>query len=65
MLQQFRGRGLAQLLLQRAFVRYRDLGRKARSSASTRENGTGAVRVYEKVGMRVTRAVQGFSQPVG
>ena len=29
------------------------------------ENGTGAVGVYEKVGMRVTRAVQGFSQPLG
>jgi ribosomal protein S18 acetylase RimI-like enzyme len=63
-LKEFRGRGLAQLLLQRAFVRYRDLGRAGTQLGVDAENGTGAVRVYEKVGMQVTRAIQGFSQPV-
>jgi mycothiol synthase len=64
-LREFRGRGLAQLLLQRAFVRYRELGRKGTQLGVDAQNGTGAVRVYEKVGMRVTRAVQGYSQPLG
>jgi ribosomal protein S18 acetylase RimI-like enzyme len=63
--EEFRGRGLAQLLLRRAFVRYRDLGRAGTQLGVDAENGTGAVRVYESVGMRVTRAIQGFSQPVG
>jgi len=62
---EFRGRGLAQLLLRRAFVRYRDLGRAGTQLGVDAENGTGAVAVYEKVGMRVTRAVQGFSHPLG
>jgi ribosomal protein S18 acetylase RimI-like enzyme len=61
----FRGRGLARLLLRRAFVRYRDLGRAGTQLGVDAENATGAVRVYESVGMRVTRAVQGFSQPIG
>jgi ribosomal protein S18 acetylase RimI-like enzyme len=64
-LKEFRGRGLAQLLLRRAFLRYRDLGRKGTQLGVDAENGTGAVAVYEKVGMRVTRAVQGFAQPIG
>ena len=64
-LREFRGRGLAQLLLRRSFVRYRDMGRAGTQLGVDAENGTGAVRVYETVGMRVTRAVQGFSQPVG
>ena len=62
---EFRGRGLAQLLLRRAFVRYRDMGRAGTQLGVDAENGTGAVRVYESVGMRVTRAVHGFAQPVG
>jgi len=64
-LKEFRGRGLAQLLLQRTFVRYRDMGRVGIQLGVDAENGTGAVRVYESVGMQVTRAVQGFSQPIG
>jgi ribosomal protein S18 acetylase RimI-like enzyme len=64
-LKEFRGRGLAQLLLRRSFVHYRDRGRKGTQLGVDAENGTGAVAVYEKVGMRVTRAIQGFSQPLG
>jgi len=62
---EFRGRGLAQLLLRRSFVRYRDMGRAGTQLGVDAENGTGAVRVYESVGMQVTRAVQGYSQPIG
>ena len=61
---QFRGRGLAQLLLRRAFVHYRDLGRAGTQLGVDAENATGAVRVYESVGMAATRAVQGYSQPI-
>jgi ribosomal protein S18 acetylase RimI-like enzyme len=61
---EFRGRGLAQLLLRRSFVRYRDMGRSGTQLGVDAENGTGAVRVYESVGMQVTRAVLGYAQPV-
>jgi mycothiol synthase len=64
-LPEFRGRGLAQLLLRRSFARYRDLGRAGTQLGVDAENGTGAVRVYESVGMRVTRAIQGFARPIG
>jgi mycothiol synthase len=50
-LKEFRGRGLARLLLQRAFVHDRDLGRRATSLAVDATNTTGAVALYEKVGM--------------
>ncbi|MGD9955683.1 MAG: GNAT family N-acetyltransferase [Candidatus Nanopelagicales bacterium] len=49
---QFRRRGLAGLLLQRAFVRYRDMGRSATLLGVDASNETGAVGVYERVGMR-------------
>lgn len=51
-LKEFRGRGLAQLLLRRAFVHYRDLGRTAIALGVDATNTTGAVALYEKVGMR-------------
>jgi len=60
----FRGRGLAQLLLRRAFVHYRDLGRAGTQLGVDAENGTGAVRVYEGVGMAVTRTIQGYTLPI-
>jgi mycothiol synthase len=63
-LEQFRGRGLAQLLLRRAFVRYRDLGRAGTQLGVDADNTTGAVRLYERVGMRVTRSVTGYSRPI-
>jgi mycothiol synthase len=51
-LKDFRGRGLAQLLLRCAFVHYRDLGRTAIALGVDATNTTGAVALYEKVGMR-------------
>jgi len=50
-LKPYRGRGLAQLLLRRAFVHYRDLGREATLLSVDASNATGAVALYERVGM--------------
>ena len=50
-LKPYRGRGLAQLLLRRAFVHYRDLGRDATLLSVDASNETGAVALYERVGM--------------
>jgi len=61
---EFRGRGLAQLLLRRAFVHYRDRGRAGTQLGVDAENTTGAVRVYESVGMTAIRTVQGYAQPI-
>ena len=61
---EFRGRGLARLLLQRAFVHYRDLGRAGTQLGVDADNTTGAVRVYESVGMTATRVVQGYALPL-
>jgi ribosomal protein S18 acetylase RimI-like enzyme len=58
-LEQFRGRGLASLLLQRAFVRDRDRGLTGTRLGVDAENTTGAVGLYEKVGMHAARTRQG------
>jgi ribosomal protein S18 acetylase RimI-like enzyme len=57
----FRGRGLAQLLLRRAFVHYRELGRTATQLGVDAENLTGAVRLYEGVGMAAVQTRQGHA----
>lgn len=57
----YRGRGLATLLLQRAFVRERDRGRAGVQLGVDAENTTGAVGLYERVGMRAVRTVQGYA----
>lgn len=58
-LEQFRGRGLAQLLLQHAFVRDRDRGLTGTRLGVDAENTTGAVGLYEKVGMHAARTREG------
>lgn len=58
---EYRGRGLATLLLQRAFVRERDRGRAGTQLAVDAENTTGAVGVYERVGMHAVRVIQGYA----
>lgn len=58
----YRGRGLAKLLLQRAFVRHRDMGRSATLLGVDAESLTGAVGVYERVGMRAVRVMQGWAR---
>jgi ribosomal protein S18 acetylase RimI-like enzyme len=57
----FRGRGLAQLLLQHAFVRDRERGLSGTRLGVDAENTTGAVRLYEKVGMRAARTREGWA----
>ena len=61
---EFRGRGLATLLLQHAFVRDRDRCRRGTQLSVDSENSTGALRLYEHVGMAPTRVMQGFALPV-
>ena len=58
---QFRRRGLAGLLLQRAFVRYRDMGRAATVLSVDGESLTGAVGVYERVGMHAQHEMLGWA----
>lgn len=58
-LEQFRSRGLASLLLQRAFVRDRDRGLTGTRLGVDAENTTGAVGLYERVGMHAARTRQG------
>jgi len=57
----FRGRGLASLLLQRSFVRDRDRGLSGTRLGVDAENTTGAVGVYEKVGMHAERTREGWA----
>ena len=65
MLKEFRGRGLAQLLLRRAFVHYRDLGRTATLLGVDATNTTGAVALYEKVGMRPVLVMEAYEHDLG
>jgi GNAT superfamily N-acetyltransferase len=58
----YRGRGLATLLLQRAFVRHREMGRSATLLGVDAESLTGAVGVYERVGMSAVRVLQGWAR---
>ena len=63
-LKEFRGRGLAQLLLRRAFVHYRDLGRRATLLGVDATNTTGAVALYEKVGMSPVIVMEAYEDPL-
>ena len=61
---EFRGRGLATLLLQHAFVRDRDRGLKGTQLGVDSENWSGAVALYERVGMTAVRTEQGWALPL-
>lgn len=63
-LREFRGRGLARLLLERAFVRYRDLGRLGVQLGVDSESPTGANHLYESVGMRPHRVIDAWRIPI-
>ncbi|MFN8169272.1 MAG: GNAT family N-acetyltransferase [Candidatus Nanopelagicales bacterium] len=60
-----RGRGLAALLLQRAFVYYRDKGRRTVQLGVDSESPTGADRLYARVGMSPLRVIDAWSLPIG
>lgn len=57
----FRGRGLAQLLLTRAFLYYRERGRAGVQLGVDSSSPTGADKLYRKVGMAVTRELDAWS----
>jgi ribosomal protein S18 acetylase RimI-like enzyme len=63
-LRDFRGRGLAKHLLQRAFVRSRDEGRAWTALSVDSDSPTGAQHLYESVGMTPYRIIDAFSHPV-
>jgi len=61
---EFRGRGLAQLLLVRAFLYYRDRGRSGVQLAVDSTSPTGADKLYRKVGMDVLREIDAWAHPL-
>jgi ribosomal protein S18 acetylase RimI-like enzyme len=63
-LRDYRGRGLATHLLQRAFVRSRDEGRSWTALSVDSDSPTGAQRLYESVGMTPYRIIDAFSRTV-
>jgi len=64
-LKDWRGRGIAQALLRRAMADMARLGHRDVFLSVDSENATGAVGVYEKVGMRVRRRSLVFQKPSG
>ena len=62
-LREFRGRGLAKHLLQRAFVRSRDEGRSWIALSVDSDSPTGAQHLYESVGMTPYRIIDAVSRP--
>jgi mycothiol synthase len=60
----WRGRGLATWLLQSAFVRERDRGRAGTQLSVDAQNLTGAVRLYESVGMTPAHVRHGYAVDV-
>jgi ribosomal protein S18 acetylase RimI-like enzyme len=61
---EFRGRGLAQLMLNRAFVHYRDRGRSGVQLGVDSTSPTGADHLYRKVGMQVVREIDAWAHPL-
>ena len=61
---EFRGRGLAQLLLASAFAYYRDLGRAGVQLGVDSTSPTGADQLYRKVGMSVTAEIDAWAHPL-
>jgi ribosomal protein S18 acetylase RimI-like enzyme len=55
-----RNRGIARALLQQTFVRFHRLGR--RSVVLSTESRTGALSMYERVGMRVRRSYTSYAK---
>lgn len=54
---EYRHRGLAQLMLRRTFVQFRDSGRAGTALHVDSQNLTGATRLYESVGMRPAQTI--------
>jgi mycothiol synthase len=63
-LPEYRGRGVARALLRASFEAYRQVGRDWVGLAVDSANGTGAVRLYESVGMRLERQIYAYERDV-
>lgn len=63
-LRPWRGRGLGRALLLTAFREFHRRGRAGAALAVDTENVTGAVRLYESVGMRVARRLDIYERPL-
>jgi GNAT superfamily N-acetyltransferase len=61
---QWRGRGIASALLRRAFAAFASRGLPQVMLNVDSENSTGAVLLYESVGMRTVRAWDVYEKPV-
>jgi len=59
-----RGRGIARALLQASFEANRAAGRTSVGLGVDSENSTGAVRLYESVGMHLTQQVHAYTRDV-
>ena len=64
-LREFRGRGLARLLLARAFDYYRDRGYVGVQLGVDSESPTGANHLYESMGMTPHRVIDAWGIPIG
>lgn len=60
----WRGRGFGRALLLTAFAEFRRRGRTAVALSVDTENVTGAVRLYESVGMRAVRRLDIYERPL-
>jgi ribosomal protein S18 acetylase RimI-like enzyme len=60
----WRGRGIASALLRRAFATFASRGLPRVMLNVDSENSTGAVRLYERVGMRTVRAWDVYEKPL-
>ena len=61
----WRGRGIASAMLRRAFATFASRGLARVMLNVDSENSTGAVRLYEGVGMRTLRAWDVYEKPIG
>jgi len=59
-----RGRGIGELLLRHTFARFKDKGWTKVSLGVDSGNPTGAVRLYERVGMHVTRQFDAYEKVI-
>lgn len=63
-LPEYRGRGIARALLASAFEANRQAGRRRVGLHVDSDNGTGAVRLYESVGMMLERQIHAYERDV-
>lgn len=61
----WRGRGIASALLRRAFATFAARGLSRVMLNVDADNSTGAVRLYERVGMRIARGWDVYERPLG